>query len=297
MPLSKTSVFLTKSPKLASILPYLELTRIHRPHGIWLLLFPGWWGLALHQVPSPSLLLLFALGAILMRSAGCIYNDIIDKDLDKHVNRTASRPLAKGAISLKNAWLFCILLILSSGFILLQLPFPAIGIGCLSLVLICLYPWMKRLTYWPQAFLGITYNIGVLMGALSVSPSLSPAVLFFYGGGILWTLGFDTIYGLQDKEDDIRVGIKSSALVVAPYIKLFLSLSYGGALALWGIGSLFLTGGIPFWIAWILCAVCFAWQIFSLKKDLPFNCLTRFKANSLVGFLLFLGLVFSHLIL
>jgi len=156
---------------------------------------------------------------------------------------------------------------------------------------------MKRLTYWPQAFLGITYNIGVLMGALTLSPFLSLASLFFYGGGILWTLGFDTIYGLQDKEDDMRIGIKSSALVVESYVKLFLFLTYGGALALWGIGAWLLERGAPFWISWTLCAACFAWQIFSLKKDLPFNCLTRFKANSLVGLLLFLGLVFSHLIL
>ncbi|MBI2707222.1 MAG: 4-hydroxybenzoate octaprenyltransferase, partial [Proteobacteria bacterium] len=208
---------------------YLKLARLHRPQAIWLLLLPAWWGIALASPGFPPLLFLFLFGAgaLLMRSAGCIYNDIIDKDFDAKVRRTATRPLAAGDLNLKEAVIFLGLLLGVAAIILFTLPLPVIGTGFIALSLVFLYPWMKRLTYWPQLFLGFTFNIGLIMGWLSLSPTLSSVPLLFYGGAILWTLGYDTIYALQDMEDDLLVGVKSSALVVSSFVKFFLSLVYG----------------------------------------------------------------------
>jgi 4-hydroxybenzoate polyprenyltransferase len=276
---------------------YLKLARLHRPHGIWLLLFPAWWGIALASpvLPPLSLLVLFAIGALLMRSAGCVYNDIIDKDFDAKVRRTVTRPLAAGDVTLKGTLVFLSLLLGSSAVILFSLPSPVIFTGFIALTLLLLYPWMKRLTYWPQLFLGFTFNIGLLMGWLALSPTLSLVPLFFYGGAIFWTLGYDTIYALQDIEDDLLVGVKSSALVVSSYIKPFLTLVYGSALYLWALGGQEAHLGGVYWLFLGCVVLQFLWQIFSLRKESPQNCLTRFQSNSRIGVLLFLGIVFSHL--
>lgn len=229
-----------------------------------------------------------------MRSAGCVYNDIIDKDFDSNVKRTAMRPLAAGDLSVKEAIPFLLLLLSGAAVILLSLPRPVILTGGVALLLVFLYPWMKRLTYWPQLFLGITFNMGLLMGWLSLSPTLSLTPLFFYGGAILWTLGYDTIYGLQDIEDDLRVGVKSSAIAVSSYLKSFLILVYGGVLLLWGGGGFVAHLQGPFWIFLGLIAAQFMWQVLSLQQDNPSNCLKRFQSNTIVGILLFLGIVFSR---
>jgi 4-hydroxybenzoate polyprenyltransferase len=274
---------------------YLKLARLHRPHGIWLLLFPSWWGIALASVPFPPpfLLLLFLMGAILMRSAGCVYNDIVDRNFDAQVKRTAIRPLASGKVSPKSAFFFLIMLLWLAFLILLSLPSPVIMTGFIALGLVLLYPWMKRLTYWPQLFLGITFNVGTIMGWLSLTPVLTVVPLLFYGGGILWTLGYDTIYALQDREDDLLVGVKSSAIKVSAFLKPFLVVCYGGAVVLWSVGgkAAHLTESYWFFIAMI--ALQFAWQILTLNEKDTTNCLKLFQSNSIVGLFLFLAIVFS----
>jgi 4-hydroxybenzoate polyprenyltransferase len=282
----------------ASSNPYITLARLHRPIGVWLLLFPCWWGMALASSSWPSLFLLglFACGAVLMRSAGCVYNDLIDRDLDRQVRRTALRPLAKGELSTKEATLFLTALLLGGALVLFSLPLPVILTGFIALALVLLYPWMKQITYWPQLFLGLTFNIGILMGWLSLHSTLSLAPFLFYGGAIFWTMGYDTIYGFQDREDDLLVGIKSSAIIVATLPKTFLSVVYGGALLLWTIGGILAHLTFMYWFFLTLIMLHFIWQIVSLKENVSANCLQRFDSNAYVGLFLLLGIVFSHVI-
>lgn len=277
---------------------YIRLARLHRPLPIWLLLLPSWWGIALSSpaIPPPFLLLLFACGALLMRSAGCVYNDMIDKDLDSQVRRTAIRPLASGELSLKEAVIFLFSLLAVSAFILFSLPLPVILTGFAALGLVFLYPWMKRLTYWPQIFLGLTFNMGILMGWLCLSPHLSSIPFLFYGGAILWSMGYDTIYAFQDKEDDLLAGIKSSAIIVSSSPRAFLCLVYGSTIILWGVGGIMAHLSWIYWLFLSLITLQFLWQIFSLKENIPNNCLKRFESNAQIGVFLFLGIVFSRLI-
>lgn len=276
----------------------LRLMRLHRPIGIWILMFPAWWGIALASPSWPSLflLLLFAVGAMLMRSAGCVYNDMIDKDFDVKVARTALRPLAAGELSLKKALFIFSGLLSCSAFILFSFPWPVISTGFVALSLVFLYPWMKRLTYWPQFFLGLTFNMGIPMGWLSLNSHLSVVPLLFYGGAIFWTIGYDTIYAFQDRKDDLFIGVKSSALAVSSVPKLFLSLCYGGSLILWSLGGKEAHLGWVYWFFLSLIALHMGWQIFFLKEDNAMNCQKKFESNTSIGFLLFLGIVFSHLI-
>lgn len=236
------------------------------------------------------------VGALLMRSAGCVYNDIIDRDLDRQVKRTALRPLVKGEISSKEASIFLVGLLMGGALVLFSLPWSVILTGFLALGLVFLYPWMKQVTYWPQFFLGITFNIGILMGWLCLLPSLSYVPFLFYGGAILWTIGYDTIYAFQDTEDDLLAGIKSSALVVAPAPRAFLGATYGVALTLWAIGGIEAQLKYPYWIFLSFIIIHFLWQIFSLKENNSGNCLNRFESNAQIGIFLFLGIVFSRLI-
>ncbi len=276
---------------------YIKLARLNRPVGIWLLLFPAWWGIVLASptLPSLFLLLLFACGAVLMRSAGCVYNDMIDKDFDAQVRRTASRPLAAGEVSLKEAAIVLFFLLGLSALILFNLPPSVILTGFVALGLVLLYPWMKRITYWPQLFLGLTFNIGILMGWLSLHPTLSLTPFLFYGGAILWTLGYNTFFGFQYREDDLVIGVKSSAIAISSAPKLYLSLFYGGALILWAMGGKQAQLGWIYWVFLGFIALHLAWQISSLREDDSDNCLKQFKSNAIVGILLFLGLLFSRL--
>lgn len=277
---------------------YIQLARLHRPVGILLLLFPAWWGIALASpgIPSLSILFLFALGAILMRSAGCIYNDIIDKDFDRQVKRTASRPFTANKVSLKEALLVFLLCLGSAAVLLFLFPTPVILTGFIALGLILLYPWMKRITYWPQLFLGITFNMGLIMGWLCLQPTFSIIPFLFYGGAVFWTIGYDTIYAFQDREDDLFVGVKSSALKVSSMPKLFTSCIYGLTLIFWAIGGKIAHLNWIYWFFLCLIILHFIWQIFTLQEDVSDNCLKRFESNTIVGLLLFLGIVFSHLI-
>lgn len=277
---------------------YIRLARLHRPIPICLLLFPCWWGIALASptVPSPLLLGLFLCGAIIMRSAGCVYNDIIDQDLDVQVMRTAVRPLSCGELSSKQAVFFLFFLLICGAFILFCLPSPVVLTGFVALGLVLLYPWMKRITYWPQLFFGLTFNIGILMGWLSLRPDFSLIPFLFYGGAIFWAIGYDTIYAFQDKEDDLLAGIKSSAIVISSSPKTFLCLLYGSAIILWAVGGFLAHLNWSYWFFLNLVILQFFWQIFSLKENIPNNCQKRFESNTKIGVFLFLGIVFSRLI-
>lgn len=205
------------------VLPYIHLARLDRPIGIWLLLLPGWWaimqatgGLRAVGLHDFFMMALFGAGAIIMRAAGCIINDLWDIKFDRAVARTNTRPLAAGKISPQQALIFLLALLCMGFMILMQLPLVSVLLGFLTIPLIILYPLMKRITWWPQLFLGIVFNFGALMGWAAVTGILEPPALLLYAGGIFWTLGYDTIYAHQDKEDDARIGIKSTALKLGP---------------------------------------------------------------------------------
>jgi 4-hydroxybenzoate polyprenyltransferase len=276
--------------------PYLRLARFDRPIGAWLLLFPCWWGQALAELslgqayPSPLLLALFLAGAFLMRGAGCTYNDIVDKDYDASVARTAARPIPSGHVSLAQAWVFLVLLCLAGLAILVQLNLFTIVLGVVSLLLIAVYPFAKRFTYWPQVVLGLTFKWGALVGWTAVTGSLSLAPLVLYAGCVLWTIGYDTIYAHQDKDDDAAVGLKSTALRFGAATQRWLIGFYAGAIALWAIAGLLAGAGVVFLIALGLVALQLGWQVATLDIADTRNCLARFQSNQLVGWALFLGL-------
>jgi len=293
--------------------PWLKLGRFDRPTGIWLLMLPGWQGIALADAiqgrwPDPVLLALFFAGAVLMRTAGCAYNDIVDRELDAKVARTAARPVASGQIGVGAAWAFVIACSLASLAILVCLGGTAILLGFASLVLVAAYPFMKRITWWPQAWLGLTFNWGVLLGfaatpnwfeggtvvhfaGLPVAWSFSAITwlppLLLYAAGVFWTLGYDTIYAVQDLEDDAFAGVKSSARRLggsAPRaVAIFYAISLGLLIAAWRIGGLG-------WASLPLLALAgaqLAWQARRLKLDDPAAALRLFKSNILTGFLVF----------
>jgi 4-hydroxybenzoate polyprenyltransferase len=319
--------------------PWLKLGRFDRPVGIWLLLIPGWQGIALAlaqfgKAPSPYdawLFVGFAIGACLMRAAGCAFNDIVDRDIDRQVARTAERPVASGRIGAKLAMAFVVGCSLVSLLILLTLGWTAIALGVLSLALVAAYPFMKRITWWPQAWLGLTFNWGALMGfaaaasgaalaanGLAAAPSspLTPIMaqavgdyslhdtyyvslnlgaflpaLLLYLGGVFWTLGYDTIYALQDIEDDAMVGVKSSARrlgsnvrtgVAGFYLVSLLLAAAAGAVA--GLGPLF-------WVGLAAYALHFRWQFRRLRPDDPALALRLFKSNRDAGLILLAAIV------
>ncbi|NQV83439.1 MAG: 4-hydroxybenzoate octaprenyltransferase [Rhodospirillales bacterium] len=277
----------------ASIRPYLRLARADRPIGTWLLLLPCWWSIALATAtwPDAKMFALFAIGALVMRGAGCTVNDIVDRKIDARVARTATRPIASGEISVFRALVFLGLQLLLGLIILLQFNAFAVTLGVSSLVLIGLYPFMKRLTYWPQLFLGFTFNWGALLGWAAVTGTLSPPAIALYAAGIFWTLGYDTIYAHQDKEDDILIGVKSTALkfgnATAPWMLGF----YTATVALMGWAG-FLAGlGWPFHLSLAVGALHLVWQIKSLDISDPKNCLSRFKSNRNFGLIMLAGII------
>ncbi|HEX9791480.1 MAG TPA: 4-hydroxybenzoate octaprenyltransferase [Kiloniellales bacterium] len=280
----------------AAARPYLRLMRIDRPIGTWLLLFPGWWSLSLAAAaegdwPDWRLAALFAAGALLMRGAGCTYNDLVDRDIDARVARTASRPIPSGEVSPRQAVIFIVVLLVLGLLVLVQMNPFAIALGAGSLALIAVYPFLKRFTYWPQAWLGLTFNWGALLGWAAVTGGLALPPLLLYAAGIAWTLGYDTIYAHQDKEDDALVGVKSTALRFAGATKSWLAFFYGLTVLL--LAAVGLAAGMawPFYAGIAAVAAHFAWQIASLDIDDPGNCLVRFKANRFVGWLLLAGII------
>jgi 4-hydroxybenzoate polyprenyltransferase len=270
--------------------PYLRLMRLHQPTGIWLLLWPCWWGLALasHGLPPLKFLLLFALGAVLMRSAGCIINDMADREFDKQVERTRTRPLANGELSSKQAMILLVILLAAAACIALALGWKTILWAALSLPLVVTYPFMKRISWWPQLFLGFTFNWGALMGWVAVAGSVQWAAVLLYIGGIFWTLGYDTIYAHQDKRDDAKIGVKSTALRLGNNkrpIEIFYLLAVGSwALAGWVAGS-----GPWLFALLLLAQLQLGWQICNVDLGNPASCRRMFKSNLWLGFLLFIS--------
>jgi 4-hydroxybenzoate polyprenyltransferase len=281
----------------AAVQPYLRLARLDRPIGIWLLLFPCWWSLALAvpgALPDLRLLVLFAIGAVLMRAAGCTLNDIADRDFDTRVARTATRPIASGAIGVTRAAVFMCGLCLAALVVLLQFNGFAILLGASSLLLVAVYPFAKRVTDWPQAVLGLTFNWGALLGWAAVHGSLDWPAAALYVGGVLWTLGYDTVYAHQDKADDAIVGVRSTALRLGAMTGPWLWGLYGGALALFVAAGVLVGLGWPFYLGAALVGAHFARQIIRLDLDDPRQCLATFRSNRSVGWLLFAAIVLGQ---
>ena len=273
------------------VVAYAELARLDRPIGIWLLLFPCFWGLALSEMAPTWLYALFAAGAFVMRAAGCTVNDIIDHRIDALVERTKHRPLPSGRIGMRGAVIFLLLLCLAGLAILLQLNHLCLELGCLSLVLVGSYPFMKRITWWPQLILGLTFNWGALMGWAAGTGHLAAPAWLLYAGGIAWTLAYDTIYAHQDKRDDMVIGVRSTALCFAGHQKAPVAAFYATALiCLAAAGAL--AQMQPRFYAVLAAIVLFsAWTVWRWQPDNPADCLKRFKANAFVGLLVFAAIV------
>ncbi|RED46151.1 4-hydroxybenzoate octaprenyltransferase [Aestuariispira insulae] len=278
--------------------PYARLARLDRPIGTWLLLLPCWWGLALANadhpalaLPSPWYILLFAIGALVMRGAGCTWNDITDRDFDGKVARTATRPIPAGEVTVRQALVFLAVQLLIGLAILWQFNDFTRMVGASALLLVMAYPFMKRVTYWPQAWLGLTFNWGALVGWTSMKQELSLAPLLLYAAGFFWTLGYDTIYAHQDKEDDALVGVKSTALRLGAATGRWLIGFYSLTIILIA-ASAYLAGlAVWFWPLLAVAAIHLAWQIRRLDIDDPDLCLRLFKSNRDFGFIIFAGLL------
>ena len=271
--------------------PYAELARLDRPIGGWLLFWPCVWGLALAAAPQniyppPDLICLFLLGAFVMRGAGCTFNDIADRHIDGQVARTAGRPLPSGRVSVIQAWMFLIAQALVGLAVLMQFNVTTIIIGLLSLVPVAIYPFMKRITYWPQLFLGIAFNWGALVGYTSLAGRLDAAALALYAAGIFWTLGYDTIYAHQDREDDALVGVKSSALKLGDNTCPAILFFYASALAWLALAGVWGGVGVLFWAGLAIAGWQLAMQVHRLDIDNPARCLQIFKSNRDAGFVI-----------
>lgn len=279
--------------------PYGRLARWDRPIGIWLLLFPCWWSLALAAAPDwdrlAGLMALFALGALAMRGAGCTWNDILDRKVDAQVERTRNRPLPSGEVKLHQALIWMALQGAVGAAVLFKLNKFAGGIALLSLLLVAIYPTMKRLTSWPQFVLGLAFNWGALVGYAAVKESLSLGTVALYFGGVAWTMVYDTIYAMQDQRDDAIVGVRSTARRFAGAPKLWLTLFAVMTLGCWAATG-FLAGlGIGYFALLAVIAAYFVWLVALVKPADPADCLMRFKSNALVGWLLLAALVVDRL--
>jgi 4-hydroxybenzoate polyprenyltransferase len=278
--------------------------RLDRPVGAWLLLWPCWWGTVLAARPAgiapwdmPVLapLALFAVGALVMRGAGCAVNDIWDRDVDARVARTAGRPVASGAVSVAGALALVAALGLIGLAVLLAFNRPTMITAICSLPLVVLYPLAKRVTDWPQAVLGIVFNWGALLGWTQVTGHY-PAwpALALYAGGFFWTLGYDTIYAHMDRGDDVQAGVRSSALALGARTRPFLAVFYGAALALWAAAGALAGLGAPFYAVLLAAALHLGWQVHALDIDDPANCLRLFKSNIRFGWLVFAAIIAGH---
>jgi 4-hydroxybenzoate polyprenyltransferase len=276
--------------------PYLRLARLDRPIGSWLLLMPCWWSVGLAAVHARSEvnvwhLLLFFIGAFAMRGAGCTWNDIVDRDLDSRVERTRSRPIPSGQVTVASAAAFLVLQALVGLAVLLQFNRFTMYVGFASLAVVAIYPFMKRITYWPQIVLGLAFSWGALMGWPATFARLDLPALLLYAGAISWVIGYDTIYAHQDREDDALIGIKSTALLFRERTKPMLALFYALAVALIALAGWSAGAGLLFALGLLAFATHLAWQIARLDVDDPINCLVVFKSNRDAGLILFAGLV------
>ena len=281
----------------AALLPYLHLARADRPTGFWLLAMPCFWSVALASrsigadYPDPWLLLMFALGALVMRGAGCTYNDILDRDIDARVPRTQGRPLPSGQVTVKTATIFMLVLSLIGLMVLLSFNAATIWLGLGVLPIVALYPLVKRFSHWPQAVLGFAFNWGALMGYAAVIGRLEWAAVVLYSGAIAWTVGYDTIYAHQDRDDDALLGLKSTALKFGRATKIWLAGLY--ALAWLGITLAGMLAGaeIVFLLGMGAAGAHLFWQVATLNIDDPANCLKRFRSNRDFGAIIFAAIL------
>ena len=276
---------------------FIELTRLNKPIGFMLLFWPCSWGLAyafyFNQNVSLFIyyLTLFFFGSLLMRSAGCIVNDIVDKDFDKKVKRTKKRPLASGKITVKQSLIYVVILCLMAFLILIQFNFFTILLGMGSMILAFTYPYMKRFTYWPQLFLGLTFNWGIIMAWASINNEINVNIMLLYLAAIFWTLGYDTIYGLQDMSEDEIIGLKSTSIKFKNNIKKFVTVSYLVSLTTIIIFLKPHFGFNVFSILIFLFGLTFVYQIQKFKTKDPKSCLAAFKFNNVSGLLLFIAII------
>ncbi|SNS62814.1 4-hydroxybenzoate polyprenyltransferase [Sphingomonas laterariae] len=269
---------------------FVQLGRFDRPIGAWLLFWPGAWAIALAGAPWHwALLLLFALGSLVMRGAGCVYNDIVDRDLDRKVERTRSRPLASGRLSLKAAWAFLIALCLIGLAINLQLNIVAQGVAIGSLALVAAYPFMKRITWWPQAWLGLVFSWAALVGWAAVTGRIELPGLLLYAGSIFWVIGYDTIYALQDIEDDALAGVKSSARALGRHARGGVAILYAIAILLWAAAIWSIRPQMLALAALLPMALHLGWQVATLRRDDVGDALAKFRSNRFAGLLMFLA--------
>ena len=283
---------------------FIELTRIKRPIGYMLLFWPCVWGLTIAYDFSNNIQIflkygvLFLCGSILMRSAGCIINDIVDKDFDAKVSRTKTRPIASGKISVRLGLLYSVFLCLIAFLVLIQFNTFTIILAMCSMPLAFSYPYMKRFTYWPQLFLGITFNYGLILGWTAISDNLTIIPLVFYFGAIFWTLGYDTIYGYQDLKDDEIIGVKSTSIKFKKNPKLFLFVCYSiFFISLFYIGLSMIFSYIYFFGLFLIFLHLFIFQILQLNINKEKICLKIFKSNNFLGFLVFVNLLFGKIII
>ncbi|MGA2291703.1 4-hydroxybenzoate octaprenyltransferase [Bradyrhizobium sp.] len=285
----------TRAPQWSR--PYLRLSRLDRPIGSWLLLLPCWWSAALATGvtrdigPLPLILALFFTGAFVMRGAGCTWNDITDRDLDARVERTRSRPIPSGQVSVPRASVFLVVQCLIGLAVLLQFNRFAVATGIASLVIVAVYPFMKRITWWPQIVLGLAFSWGALMGFAVLLGRIDATALLLYAGSIAWVIGYDTIYAHQDAEDDALIGIKSTALLFGARTYRALMVFYAAAVVLIGAALALAGAGFPAWIGLAVFAAHLGWQIRRLQIGDPRLCLRIFKSNRDAGLLLFVGLL------
>jgi 4-hydroxybenzoate polyprenyltransferase len=277
--------------------PYLRLSRFDRPIGSWLLLMPCWWSAALaagvaHTVGQlPLIIVLFFVGAFVMRGAGCTWNDITDRDLDARVERTRSRPIPAGQVSVKRAAVFLVVQALIGLVVLLQFNRFAVATGIASLLIVAVYPFMKRITWWPQIVLGLAFSWGALMGFAVTFGRIDATAVLLYAGSISWVIGYDTIYAHQDTEDDALIGVKSTALLFAERTHQALAVFYALAVVLIGAALVLAGSGLMAWIGLGVFAAHLIWQIKRLDIGDTALCLRVFKSNRDAGLLLFAGLL------
>src|SRR6202521_785322 len=290
----------TRAPQWSR--PYLRLSRLDRPIGSWLLLMPCWWSAALAAGIAgdvgqlPVTLTLFFAGAFVMRGAGCTWNDITDRDLDARVERTRSRPIPAGQVSVPQAMAFLVVQALIGLAVLVQFNRFAVATGIASLVIVAVYPFMKRITWWPQIVLGLAFSWGALMGFAVTFARIDATALALYAGSIAWVIGYDTIYAHQDAEDDALIGIKSTALLFGERTHQALIVFYGLAVVLIGVALTRAGAGLPAWIGLAAFAAHLIWQVKRLQINDPALCLRIFRSNRDAGLLLFAGLLVDALV-
>jgi 4-hydroxybenzoate polyprenyltransferase len=273
--------------------PYAALARFDRPIGWWLLYWPSIWGVALAGgiVSHWTLIFWFLVGSIAMRGAGCVYNDIVDRDLDAQVARTRSRPVASGAVAVRSAWIWLILLSLAGLVVLLQLPWIAQITAVASLGLVAAYPFMKRITWWPQAWLGLVFSWGALVGWTAVAQQMDPALFPLYLGTIFWVIGYDTIYALQDREDDALIGVRSSALRLGDQVRRGVLIFYLLAILFWAIAIWIVRPQPLALIALVPAAAHLLWQGTALDTREGDDALAKFRSNRFAGLLVALAMI------